>query len=273
MKPQDRGLSQPPRAAAQESFTLHSRPPDDAPDIETEGYSPAPQSSEGCGDSRCSVSRSQHATDSLNSCQDGAKSERCLNPSKWADDGQRFERHLKVEWPRIQGWFQRKAPALDPGDLTQETVARSLEARAAISHLSEEGIPSFLWGIARNVLREGRRRARTVGAWPNEAPARPPTDFDDVAEWLAEQEAHHGLHAPPDSVEVVVGNREVLSRALQALPGADHVAIETWNTHMEMRTICQARGFRRPPPLTSRESVAFHRAVVRLRGIVQELER
>lgn len=50
MEPQDRGLSQPPRAAAQDSSTLHSRPPEHVPDIEAEGVSPAPQSSEGCGD-------------------------------------------------------------------------------------------------------------------------------------------------------------------------------------------------------------------------------
>lgn len=42
MKPQDCDLS-PPKAATEDNSTLHSRPPEHDPDIETESYFPAPQ--------------------------------------------------------------------------------------------------------------------------------------------------------------------------------------------------------------------------------------
>lgn len=95
MEPQDCGMPQPPGATAQDTSTLHSRLPEEAPEVKTEGYTPGHQSHEGSGDTQdVGVAPAKtNSAGSLNACQEptfregqrevGAGSGRMLQELRW----------------------------------------------------------------------------------------------------------------------------------------------------------------------------------------------
>ncbi len=72
MEPQDRGMPQPPGASAQDTSTLHSRLPEEAPEVKTVGYTPEHQSHEGSGDTQDVgvAPANTNSAGSLNACQE-----------------------------------------------------------------------------------------------------------------------------------------------------------------------------------------------------------
>lgn len=135
MKPQDRGASQPPWAAAQDNSTLHSRPPDNVPDIETEGYSPGLQSNEGCGD----ASDAGMASPKENSA--GTR-KNCQAANDGHAPGRRSWQHLNEVLLEVEADPERL-----PREPLREAVRRSqgtvFTLRQALEYLDDEEEPEL----------------------------------------------------------------------------------------------------------------------------------
>jgi RNA polymerase sigma factor (sigma-70 family) len=118
--------------------------------------------------------------------------------ARWRDGDERAGRDLfRRHAPGVLRFFRSKLPAAAE-DLTQEVFARFLRDRRG-----ELAVRPFLFGVARNVLREELRRRRG--------------DHDESVSSIADL-------AGPSSVQL--HRRQQLLRALQVLPLEHQIAIE-----------------------------------------------
>lgn len=200
----------------------------------------------------------------------------CPPAHRWADDRKRLNKCLKTLTPAIHKTFRRLTQPQDREDLAQEVMVRALEQSVTLAHLSEEAMGNYIWGIVHKVLCGHYGHARSVGAWPREAPARLPEGVDDLDGFLSEQEILNNPHARFDNPETnlfYARKMELVERASQFLSDEEKTDIKTWDTHMKMKAICQAKGFRAPPALLPRERTAIHRALKHLAELIAELQR
>ncbi len=65
---------------------------------------------------------------------------------------------IDEQWPRLRRFFRSKAPESEVLDLAQRTLLIFVEKAAA----GEASSAAFLWGIARNVLRQHYDRVRVA---------------------------------------------------------------------------------------------------------------
>lgn len=97
--------------------------------------------------------------------------------------GSEFARFFEIEWPRLKRYLKRHVGSEDAEDVAQEAFAR-LYVRNADAH-SPSG---FLYQTARNLVKDGRRRARRVQAVlvesaPMETIADPRPSPEEEADW------------------------------------------------------------------------------------------
>lgn len=74
------------------------------------------------------------------------------------DDRAALSQLIDEQWPRLRRFFRSKAPEPDVLDLAQRTLLIYVE-KVTVGEVAGAG---FLWGIARNVLRQHYARARVA---------------------------------------------------------------------------------------------------------------
>ena len=118
-----------------------------------------------------------------------------------SDDRAVMSKVIDEQWPRLRRFFRSKAPEPEVLDLAQRTLLIYVEKVSA----GEATSAGFLWGIARNVLRQHYDRARV---------AQP---FDSTI---------HSVMDMGPRVSSQLSDRHQLAIALRSLPADQQMAFE-----------------------------------------------
>jgi DNA-directed RNA polymerase specialized sigma24 family protein len=155
-------------------------------------------------------------------------------------DPVRAEQKCKALWQRMVFYF-RKNGACSPEDLAQEVFARAKSRIVGGQSVYAAQPESYFFGIARNVLREEWKRAKTASiALP-----------EDAEELLGSCE------------HVKMERRLLLESCLQKLESDERAFVETYIHEGPVRTALVAG------VSSNAASIRFHRLTVKLQALVQ----